>query len=91
MGFSYTTLSHPPQSAKQGFMSGLERIVEDAISSTEVISPDLYYDFAPVLKNPPSHLPIYDEALEGTSEKSKVEKAKQLEEAARSVDPESKR
>ena len=87
MGFSYTTLSHPPQSAKQGFMSGLERIVEDAISSTEVISPDLYYDFAPVLKNPPSHLPIYDEALEGTSEKSKVEKAKQLEEAARSVDP----
>jgi PmbA protein len=87
MGFSYTTSPHPFQSAQKDFPGELERMVEDAITSAEATSPDPCFDFAPPLKNHSPHLPIFDEALEGVSKKTKIEKAKLLEETARSVDP----
>ena len=87
IGFSYTTFSNPSPFEQQDFLGGLEQIIEDAIASAEATSSDLCYDFAPILKDPPPQLPIFDETLEGTSEKTKIEKAKCLEEAARSVDP----
>ncbi|MEW6375703.1 MAG: TldD/PmbA family protein [Thermodesulfobacteriota bacterium] len=87
-GFSYTTFSGPSQTACQDFPAGLERIIEDAIASAEAISPDPCFDFAPVFRDPPSPLPIFDDTLEGVSEKTKIERAKCLEEATRSVDPE---
>jgi PmbA protein len=87
MGFSYTTSSNPFLLAQKDFLGGFERIIEDAISSAGVTSADPCFDFAPLLKDPPSPLPIFDERLEGIPEKMKIEKAKCLEEAARSVDP----
>ncbi len=88
MGFSYGTPSGSPASA-QGHSGGvLEQIIEDAIASAEAISQDPCFDFAPPLKKPPSSLPIFDETLRGVSEKTKIERARRLEEAARSVDPE---
>ena len=41
----------------------------------------------PPFKDTPSSLAIFDETLEDVPEEAKIEKAKQLEEAARSVDP----
>jgi PmbA protein len=87
MGFSYSTISNPSQSSKKDFLNGLAKTIEEAVAGTEVTSSDPCYDFAPVLKDSPSKLPIFDETLDGTSEKVKIEKAKCLEEAARSVDP----
>lgn len=87
MGFSYTTSSNPSQSTRQDSSGGWERIIEDAIASAEATSADPCFDFAPVLKDSPPHLPIFDEALERVSEKKKIEKAKLLEEATRSIDP----
>jgi PmbA protein len=86
MGFSYTTYFHPSPSTQKDFIGGMERIIEDAISSAKAISSDPCFEFAPVLKDPPLDPPIFDETLEGISEKTKIEKAKCLEEAARSVD-----
>ena len=87
IGFSYTTFSNPSPSAQKDFLIRLEQIVEDAINSARAISPDPCFDFAPVIKALPSHLPILDATLEGILEKTKTEKAKCLEEATRSVDP----
>lgn len=83
MGFSYTT-----SSVQKDLRGGLERIIEDAIASAQVTSPDPCFDLAPPLKDPLPLLPIFDETLERVSEKAKIEKARSLEEAARSVDPE---
>jgi PmbA protein len=88
MGFSYTTSSNLPALARQNFSSELERIIEDAIASAKVASEDLCFDFAPILKTSPSPLPIFDETLERISEKAKIEKAKCLEQSARSMDAE---
>lgn len=87
MGFSYITSSNPSQPVRENAPGGTERIIEDAINSAEVTSADPCFDFAPVLKDLPSHPPIFDETLEGIPEKTKIEKAKLLEGAARSVDP----
>jgi PmbA protein len=87
IGFSYMTSPSPSQEAGHPLSGPLERMVEDAIGSAEVIAPDPCFDFAPPLKGPLPELPIFDERLGGTSEKVKIEKAKLLEEAARSVDP----
>jgi PmbA protein len=84
-GFSYTT---SPAGFSSGSMEeGLERIVGDAIASAEVTSPDPCFDFAPALKGPPPSLPIFDENLPRASEERKIEYARALEEAARSLDP----
>ncbi len=87
MGFSYATLSQPSHVPGNDFRGDLEKLIEDAIESAKATSPDPCLDFAPALKNPPQ-LPIFDETLEGVSERVKVERAKRLEEAVRSVDPE---
>jgi PmbA protein len=87
MGFSYTTSPHPSVSAQKDFPGGLEQMIEDATSSSEATSSDPCFDFASLLKDPLPELPICDESLVGVSEKAKIEKAKLLEEAARSVDP----
>jgi PmbA protein len=94
MGFSTITsqgrvlsTSDPFQKVREDPSWETERMIEDAIASTEVISADPCFDFAPVLKEHPPHPPIFDEALEGVSENVKIEKAKRLEEAVRSVDP----
>jgi len=87
MGFSYSTFLNPSPSAVQPISSGLDRMIEDAIGSAEATSPDPCFDFAPALKILSSGLPIFDETLEGIPEKRKIEKAKRLEESARSVDP----
>ncbi len=83
-GFSYTT--SPSVSSSESIREGLERIVGDAIASAEVTSPDPCFDFAPALKEQPPALAIFDETLPGVSEKRKIENARELEEAARSVD-----
>jgi PmbA protein len=88
MGFSYTTSSNPSASTRQNFSSELERIIEDAIASAKAASEDPCFDFAPVLKTSPPQLPIFDETLERISEKAKIEKAKCLEQSARSMDAE---
>jgi predicted Zn-dependent protease len=88
MGFSYATFSDPSPLARKNFSDELDRMIEDAIRSAKVTSADSCLDFAPPLKASPSELPIFDESLEGISEKTKIEKAKSLEESARSVDPE---
>jgi PmbA protein len=88
MGFSYTTLLNPSPSARQNFFSELDRVIEDAIGSAGATSADPCFDFAPVLKTPPPQLPIFDETLERISEKTKIEKAKDLEEATKAVDSE---
>jgi PmbA protein len=87
MGFSYITSSLPPLSTQEDFSSGLDRIIEDAISSAGATSSDPCFDFATPLKDLPSPPPIFDETLERVSEKTKIEKAKLLEETAQSVDP----
>ncbi|MBM4349597.1 MAG: TldD/PmbA family protein [Deltaproteobacteria bacterium] len=83
-GFSYTTSSSVFSSGSA--VKGLERIVEDAMASAEVTSPDPCFDFAHALRELPPVLPIVDETLAGVSEKRKIENARLLEEAARSVD-----
>src|SRR3989304_5122513 len=88
MGFSYTTLSNPSPSPPRIFSSELDRMIEDAIRSAEATSPDPCFDFAPELKASPPELPIFDEALEGISEKVKIQKAKDLEASTKAVDPE---
>ncbi len=85
MGFSYTTSLSAPTS--KGLQEGLKRIVEDAMASSEVTSPDPCYDLAPPLLESPPALPIFDETLAGISESKKIEHARHLEVAARSVDP----
>jgi len=87
-GFSYTTFSGISQVQSQNPLGELEQVIDDAIASAGDTASDPSYDFAPPLKEPPLSLPIFDETLEGTSEKAKIEKAKELEKAARSVDPE---
>ena len=88
MGFSYTTASNLSGSARQNFSSELERIIEDAIESAKATSEDPCFDFAPDLKTFPPPLPIFDETLERISEKAKIERAKCLEQSARSMDAE---
>jgi PmbA protein len=88
VGFSYTTLSNPSPSTPRNFSGELDRMIEDAIGSAEATSPDPCFDFAPELKASPPELPIFDEALEGISEKVKIQKAKDLEASAKAVDPE---
>src|SRR4030043_1922769 len=88
MGFSYTTFSNPSPSIGQNFSNKLDQMIEDAIGSSKTTSPDPCFDFAPFLNDPPPQLHIFDETLEKISEKEKIEKAKYLEEAARSVDSE---
>ncbi len=86
MGFSYTTFSNPSPSTRQIFLGELDRMIEDSIGSAEATSADSCFDFAPVLKTAPPQLPIFDETLERISEKTKIEKAKYLEDSAKSVD-----
>ena len=86
-GFSYTTAHRFSPFLGDDFRGGLERMIEDAIASAEATSSDPCYDFAPVLKGSPAWLPIFDETLEKVSEEEKIRKARSLEEAARSVDP----
>jgi PmbA protein len=86
MGFSYTTFSNPSPSARQDFSGELDRMIEDSIGSAEATSADSCFDFALVLKTAPPQLPIFDETLERISEKTKIEKAKYLEDSAKSVD-----
>jgi PmbA protein len=88
MGFSYTTFSHPSPFARQNFSGGLDLIIEEAMRSAEATSADPCFDFAPSLKASPSPLPIFDETMGRISDKAKIEKAKCLEESARSVDSE---
>ncbi len=88
MGFSYTTFSNPSPFVRGNFSGELNRMVEDAIRSAEATSADSCFDFAPALKASPAQVPIFDETMERTSEKAKIEKAKCLEESARSVDSE---
>jgi PmbA protein len=87
IGFSYTTFSGDAQVESQNLLDELGKAIGDAMASAGEATPDPCHDFAPPLKEPPSPLPIFDETLQGTSEKVKIEKAKELEEAARSVDP----
>jgi PmbA protein len=88
MGFSYTTFSNPSLDQKQNGSFKLDRIIEDAIKSAEAAFPDPCSDFTPVLKGSIPSLSIFDETLERISEKTKIEKAKRLEESAKSVDVE---
>jgi len=88
IGFSYTTFSGVSQVQSQNPLGELEQVIDGAIASAEDTASDPCYDFAPPLKEAPPSLPIFDETLEVTSEKVKIEKAKELEKAARSVDPE---
>ena len=81
MGFSYTTSWGPAESGEP------EKMVSDAIASAEATSPDPSFDFAPEIKDFHLDLPIFDEALEGVPEEAKVEQARLLEQATRSVDP----
>jgi PmbA protein len=87
MGFSYTTFSNPFPPAQKNFSGKLNRVIEDAIGSAQATSSDPSFDFAPALKVPPPGLRIFDETLERISEKAKIERAKSLEESARSIDP----
>ncbi|HJX60451.1 MAG TPA: TldD/PmbA family protein [Thermodesulfobacteriota bacterium] len=88
IGFSYTTFSGVSQVQSQNPLGEFEQVIDDAIASSEDTASDPCYDFAAPLEEAPPSLPIFDETLEGTSEKVKIEKAKELEKAARSVDPE---
>ncbi len=87
IGFSHTTLSNPSPSAPENFSGELDRMIEDAIRSAEATSPDPCFDLAPALSASPPELPIFDETLEGISEKVKIQKAKDLEASAKAVDP----
>jgi PmbA protein len=86
IGFSYTTCSSPSRIEPEKLLRELKQMIDNAISGAKATSSDPCYDFAPPLGEP-ARLPIYDETLEKTSEKVKIEKAKELEEAARSIDP----
>ena len=88
IGFSYTTLLNPSPSAPRNFSAELDRTIEDAIRSAEATSPDPCFDFPPALMDSHLELPIFDETLDGISEKEKIEKAKDLEASAKAVDPE---
>src|SRR4030042_3020401 len=88
IGFSYTTFSGVSQVQSQNPLGELEQIIDDAIASAEDTAPDPCYGFAPPLKEAPPSLPIFDETLEGTLEKVKIEKAKELEKAAQPLYPE---
>ncbi|MBM4308379.1 MAG: TldD/PmbA family protein [Deltaproteobacteria bacterium] len=84
-GFSYTTSF--PGTSSENVREGLERVIGDAIASADVTSMDPCFDFAPALKEPPHAMALYDETLSQVSEKRKIEHAREMEEAARSVDP----
>jgi PmbA protein len=84
-GFSFTTSLSGTSS--ENIKKGLERVVEDAIASADVTSADPCFDFAPALREQPDALAIYDKALAQVSEKRKIEYAREMEEAVRSVDP----
>jgi PmbA protein len=87
MGFSYITSSNPSYSVRENVPGKLERMLDDAINSAEVQFADPCFDFTPIRKEFPPHPPIFDETLERSSGEIKIEKAKRLEGAARSVDP----
>src|SRR4030066_748763 len=63
MGFSYTTFSDPSRSSEQNFSGELDRMIEKAIRRAETTSADSCFDFAPVLKEAPPRLPIFDGTL----------------------------
>lgn len=86
MGFSYTTPS--AASTLADLDDGLEQAIGNAMASAEVTSADPCFDFSPPLETPPSSPPIFDERVSDISERAKIERARRLEEAARSVDPE---
>jgi len=88
MGFSYMTFSNPSHSVRQNFSNELDRMIEKAVQGAKAASADPCFDLSPFLKEDPPSLPIFDESLEKISEKTKIEKAKCLEESARSVDSE---
>ena len=88
MGFSYMTFSSPSHSARQNSSIELDRMIEDAIWSAQTTTEDPCFGFAPALKTSPPQLPIFDESLEKISEKTKIEKAKGLEESTKSVNSE---
>jgi len=88
MGFSYMTFPNLSNSVRQNFSTELDRMIEGAIQGARAASPDPCFDLSPFLKELPTNLPIFDESLEKISEKTKIEKAKCLEESARSVDSE---
>jgi len=87
MGFSYLTSSQPFPSDSQQSANVVERTIEEAQASARVTSPDPSFDFSPDLQKSLPTLPIFDESFKKVSEKEKIEKARRLEEAARSVDP----
>ena len=87
MGFSYSTFLDPSPSAAEPTSGGLDRMINNAIRGAEATTPDRCLDFAPPLGTSPSPPAIFDETLDGIPEKEKIEKAKHLEESARSVDP----
>lgn len=78
IGFSYMTSPDPIL---------LQQSIEDAVASATVTAPDPCFDFAPAILEPLPALSIFDETLEAIPEEKKIEKAKALEEAARSADP----
>ncbi len=86
IGFSYTT--SPDVSSSGRSSKSLERLIGDAVSSAEVTTSDPCFDFTPALEKEPPILAIFDPNLMQVSEKRKIEFARELEEAARSVDPE---
>ncbi|MBM4322011.1 MAG: TldD/PmbA family protein [Deltaproteobacteria bacterium] len=83
-GFSFTTFLSGTSS--ENMKEGLERVIGDAIASADVTSPDPCFDFAPALREQPRAMGIYDETLIQVPEKRKIENAREMEEAARSVD-----
>lgn len=85
-GFSFTT--SPAGFSPGKLKEGLERMVDDAVASAEVTSQDPCFDFAPALKESLPSLPIFDQTLLKIPEEKKIEYARALEEAARSLDPE---
>jgi len=74
MGFSYTTFSNPSPSGRQNFSIELDRIIEDAIRSAEVTSPDPCFDFTPVLKALFSHYPFLMKHWRGFQKRSRSKK-----------------
>jgi PmbA protein len=83
-GFSFTTFLSGTSS--ENMKEGLERVIGDAIASADVTSPDPCFDFAPALREQPRAMGICDETLIQVPEKRKIENAREMEEAARSVD-----
>ncbi|MBM4307322.1 MAG: hypothetical protein FJ123_11375, partial [Deltaproteobacteria bacterium] len=60
-GFSFTTFLS--RTSSENMKEGLERVIEDAIASADVTSPDPCFDFAPALREQPRAMAIYDETL----------------------------